>query len=66
MKLVPEIPQTVADQTMLCLALILFSCTITMISLVIQQKPIPPDFKEFAQYIATGVFAGFGFNRLTK
>jgi hypothetical protein len=66
MKLLPEVPQTVADQTMLCITLILFGCTMTMISLVLQEKPIPPDFKEFSQYIATGVFAGFGFNRLTK
>ncbi len=66
MKLTPQLPTTVADQIMLCLALTLFSCTITMISLVIQEKPIPPDFKEFSERIAIGVLGGFGFNKLTK
>lgn len=62
----PKIPQTIADQTLLCVVLILFGCTSTMISLVLQEKPIPPDFKEFAQYIATGLFAGLSFNKLTE
>lgn len=62
----PEIPETVPHQILLIMALILFGCSSTMISLVLQEKPIPSDFKEFAQDIATGVFAGVSFNMITK
>jgi hypothetical protein len=66
MKLIPQLPENVTDQIMLCFVLILFGCASTMISLVVQEKPIPPDFKDFAQHIATGVFAGLSINKLTK
>jgi len=61
-----KLPKTVTDQIMLCITLILFGCASAMISLAVQQKPIPPDFKEFAQHIATGVFAALSVNELSK
>jgi len=66
MKLIPKLPKNTTDQIMLVLSLILFGCTSTMISLVVQEKPIPSDFKDFAQHIATGIFAGLTFNEITK
>jgi hypothetical protein len=66
MKLLPQVPKNVTDQIMLCLVLILFGCASTMISLVIQEKPIPPDFKDFSEGLAIGVFSGLSINKLTK
>ncbi len=61
-----KLPKTVTDQIMLCLTLTLFGCTSAMISLAVQEKPIPPDLKEFAQHMATGIFAGLGLNELSR
>jgi hypothetical protein len=66
MKLIPKVPKTVADQIMLIAVLILFGCSSTMISLVLQEKPIPPEFKDFAERIALIVATGLGINELTK
>jgi hypothetical protein len=66
MKLMPKLPKTVADQIILIVTLMLFGCTSTMISLVVQGKPIPPEFIDFAKDIGLIVATGVGINELTK
>lgn len=61
-----KLPKTVIDQIMLCIVLVFLGCSSAMISLVIQQKPIPPDFKEFTENLGIGVISALSVNELSK
>jgi hypothetical protein len=61
-----KMPESVADQIMLIFALTVFGCTSTMVSLALQGKPIPADFKDFTEKLAFGVLGGYSFNKLTN
>lgn len=61
----PKVPETVTDQIVLIFALSLFGITIGMVSLALQEKPIPRELQETAKEIAIGTFAVITAKKLT-
>jgi len=61
----PKFPETVTDQVVLIFALSLFGMTTGMLSLALQQKPIPRELQETIKEIAIGTFAVITAKKLT-
>lgn len=60
-----KLPETVTDQIVLIFALSLFSMTTAMVSLALQQKPIPKELPETTKELAIGTFAVITAKKLT-
>jgi|GEM_PF-2482150 len=62
---IPKLPETVTDQVVLCLALSLLGMTAGMVTLALQEKPIPQELQETTKEIAIGTFAVITAKKLT-
>lgn len=63
---IPKAPETITDQIFLCLTLTLFGLSAGMLSLALQEKPIPQAIENTAKDLAIGIFAGISVKKLTN